>query len=44
MAYVKKEISPVNRQKRVKSARRYQNCTTDDFWRYIVFTDEGHTY
>jgi hypothetical protein len=32
MAYVKKEISGLNKDLRVKYGKEYQNKTVEDFW------------
>lgn len=41
-AFVKKEISGKNRDERVAYGEEYKEKTIDDFWKYIVFTDEAH--
>jgi hypothetical protein len=42
MAYVSKKLSPAHRQKRIEYALQHQSKSIDDFWRYVVFTDEAH--
>jgi hypothetical protein len=39
-AFVKKEISEKNKDKRILYSKEYKDKTVDDFWRYIFFTDK----
>jgi hypothetical protein len=41
-AYIRKQISPANRQKRVEYGLKHLGKSVDDFWQYIFFTDEAH--
>ncbi len=41
-AYVKKSLSTTNEGKRVDYGIKHQNKTIEEFWQYIVFTDEAH--
>jgi hypothetical protein len=41
-AYVKKRISPANKIKRTDYGKEHQGKTVQDFWQWIVFTDEAH--
>ena len=42
MAYVQKEISAKNKRDRVKYGKTHKDKTIDDFWSWIMFTDEFH--
>ena len=42
MAYIKKKISPANRQKRITYGLEHQDKTIESHWQYHVFTDEFH--
>lgn len=42
MAYVKKEISSKNKRERVIYGERRRDKTIDDWWSWIMFTDEFH--
>ena len=41
-AYIQKELSGNNRDKRLQYANQHCEKTVDSFWRYVVFTDETH--
>ena len=42
MTYTDKELSAVNMKKRVEYGREHADKHVDDFWAYILFTDETH--
>jgi hypothetical protein len=42
MAFVKKEVSTKNREERVAYGRDHQDKSMEDFWSYIMYTDEAH--
>lgn len=41
-AYIKKTISAKNQHERTEFRREHQGKGVDNFWQYIVFTDEAH--
>ena len=41
-AYVKKEISKVNKNKRVDYGWEHKDKTIENWWQYLYFTDEAH--
>lgn len=41
-AYIQKQISPKNKQQRVQYGKEHQDKMIDDFWQYVIFTDEAH--
>ena len=41
-AYVNKVLKPATKEKREKYGQIYKDKTINDFWQYIVFTDEAH--
>jgi hypothetical protein len=41
-AYVKKVLSSANLSKRTTYGRENQHKTIEDFWQWVVFTDEAH--
>jgi len=41
-AYIQKRISAKNRCERTDYGIKHQDKGVDDFWKYIVFTDETH--
>ncbi|KAA8574851.1 hypothetical protein EYC84_004095 [Monilinia fructicola] len=41
-AYSEKNISAPNRRKRVDFGEEHENDTIDEFWSYIIHTDEAH--
>jgi hypothetical protein len=42
MAYVKKEISLKNKRDRVTYGETHKDKTIDNWWSWIMFTDEFH--
>lgn len=42
MAYTKKEISPVNKEKRVRYSKEHEHKLIHNFWKWIIWTDEAH--
>jgi hypothetical protein len=41
-AYVSKTLSKKNRQERIDYGEEHKDKTIEDFWQYIIFTDEAH--
>jgi hypothetical protein len=41
-AYIKKTLSVANRVARTRYGEKHQNQSVDNFWQYIIFTDEAH--
>jgi hypothetical protein len=41
-AFVRKEISRKNKAERVSYGQQHKDKTIEDFWSYVLFTDEAH--
>jgi transposase len=41
-AYTKKEISAPNARKREEYGEKHEDKTVDNFWQWVIFTDEAH--
>jgi len=41
-AFVKKKISDKNKAERVTYGREHKDKSIEDFWQFVVFTDEAH--
>jgi transposase len=41
-AYIRKTISKKNREERVKYRYQYQDKSIEDFWQFVLFSDEAH--
>lgn len=41
-AYIQKKMSPKNLEERIQYGKAHKNKGVEDFWQFVVFTDEAH--